>query len=98
MKTRLSRAAAEDLKDILVHLSSQTPSAVRGFRDRFRRVRTQIGDFPQTGYQTDDPSLRSINLGRYPYLVFFEPFEDNIVIMRIVHGALDPETLPARPR
>lgn len=37
-------------------------------------------------------------MGRYPYLVFFEPFEDHVVIMRIIHGARDPETLPARPR
>ncbi len=98
MKTRLSRAAAEDLREVLVLLSEQSPSAARGFRDRFRRLRTRIGDFPESGRTTDDASLRVVNMGRYPYLVFFERVDTQIVIMRIVHGARDPQTLPARPR
>jgi plasmid stabilization system protein ParE len=98
MKTRLASAAAQDLAEILRFLSDQSPSAARGFRDKFREVRQLIGDYPKTGRQTDEPAIRYVNAGRYPYLVFFEIFETQIVIVRIIHGARDPNSMPAWPR
>ncbi|QDY99131.1 type II toxin-antitoxin system RelE/ParE family toxin [Nitratireductor mangrovi] len=97
MKTSLSPAALADLAEILKLLATESPSAARGFRERFRNVRTLLANYPAVGRQTDDPSLRCVNPGRYPYLVFFEVVGTQVVIMRIMHGARDPRSMPATP-
>lgn len=97
MKTRLAPAAARDLTEILHLLAEQSPAAAKGFRDRLKAVRRFIGDYPGAGRKTDDPKLFYVNTGNYPYLVFFEMSDAQVVIMRILHGARDPATMPARP-
>jgi plasmid stabilization system protein ParE len=39
-----------------------------------------------------------VNTGKFPYLIFYEIFDAEVVIMRILHGARDPRSMPARRR
>ncbi|MDQ6435036.1 type II toxin-antitoxin system RelE/ParE family toxin [Mesorhizobium sp. LHD-90] len=97
MKTRLAPAAVQDIVDILGFLSTRSASASTGFRDRFREARQFIGQYPLSGRQTDESNVRYVNTGKHPYLIFYEIFDAEVVIMRIIHGARNPQTMPARP-
>lgn len=44
--------------------------------------------------QTDDPTIRRINTWPYPYLIFYEVREDEIIIHAVRHGARDPSGMP----
>jgi plasmid stabilization system protein ParE len=98
MRTRLAPAAVRDIADILGFLSTRSTSASAGFRDRFREARQFIGQYPLSGRPTDEAGVRYVNTGKYPYLIFYEIFDVEVVIMRIMHGARNPRSMPARPR
>ncbi|BCH34511.1 hypothetical protein MesoLjLc_64410 [Mesorhizobium sp. L-8-10] len=52
---------------------------------------------PEIGRQTDEPGIRRIVARPYPYLIFYEATEHEIVIHAIRHGAQDPESLRVHP-
>ena len=43
---------------------------------------------------TDDPSIRRMTTSPYPYLIFYEPTETEIIIHAVRHGARDPSDAP----
>lgn len=98
MRTRLSLAAAQDLAEIVRTLRSDSPQAALRFRDRFVAVRQFVGEYPNAGRQTDEAGVRYVNTIPFPFLVFYETVKGQPVILRIMHGARDPKTMPARPR
>ena len=86
----LTDQAKDDLREIWYSIS-------RGRDDRTAdRVVTQILDtchdhaqFPEGGRHREELSagLRSFNVK--PYIVFYRPFEDGIMVLRILHGRRD---------
>jgi toxin ParE1/3/4 len=46
------------------------------------------------GAPTEDSTIRRLSIPPYPYLVFYEIAEDEIVIHAIRHAARDPSTMP----
>jgi toxin ParE1/3/4 len=98
VKIRLTRAASDEIQDIYGYLAIQLPSARAGFEERLLQVLRDIRDFPETGRATDKASVRIRNTRPYPYLIYFRTSASEVVVVRVLHGARDPKTLPARPR
>ncbi|WP_187972316.1 type II toxin-antitoxin system RelE/ParE family toxin [Aquibium microcysteis] len=96
MKIRLTRAASDEIRDIYGYLPIQSPSARAGFQERLLQVLRDIRDFPETGRATDKTSVRIQNTRPYPSLIYYRTSASEVV--RVLHGARDPKTLPARPR
>ena len=48
---------------------------------------------PLLGLTLNRPGLRSWSLPRYPYLVFYQEFEDRIEVVRVLHGRRDIASL-----
>ena len=46
---------------------------------------------------TDDPLIKVVPLVSYPYLIFYEVHDAEIVVIGIRHGARDPSTMPGAP-
>lgn len=46
------------------------------------------------GAPTDDPTVRPLSTPPYPFLIFYEIAEDEIVLHAIRHAARDPSTMP----
>ena len=46
--------------------------------------------YPLAGAATDDPIIRRIVARPYPYLVFYEITDEEIVIHAVRHGAREP--------
>ena len=49
---------------------------------------------PNIGIRTDDPAIRRMAATPYPYLIFYEAAEDEIVIHALRHAARDPSGMP----
>jgi toxin ParE1/3/4 len=45
---------------------------------------------PPDGARTDDPTIRRMTTFPYPYLIFYEATDDEIIIHAVRHGARDP--------
>lgn len=46
--------------------------------------------YPLAGAATDDPIIRRITTTPYPYLIFYEAADSEIIIHAVRHGARDP--------
>jgi plasmid stabilization system protein ParE len=46
------------------------------------------------GVRTDDPDIRRVTTSPYPYLVFYEATETEIIIHAVRHAARDPSGMP----
>lgn len=46
--------------------------------------------YPLAGAATDDPTIRRIATTPYPYLIFYEATDAEIIIHAVRHGARDP--------
>jgi len=49
---------------------------------------------PLSGQRTSTPRLRRIVTTPYPYLIFYEPADDEIIIIGVRHAARDPASMP----
>ena len=49
---------------------------------------------PHIGRRTDDPAIRRMPATPYPYLVFYEATETEIIVHAVRHAARDPSGMP----
>ena len=89
---RSDRAEA-DLAEILAYLSGHSRGAaerlVRGLTEKSRLLE----QLPEMGRPRDDlaPGLRSVVVEKY--VIFYQPTPDAVVIVRILHGSRDIDSL-----
>jgi toxin ParE1/3/4 len=89
--------AERDLDEISDCIGGENPSAairlLRRLHEKFRLLATQ----PLMGERRPDlcESLRSFNAGSY--VIFFQPIEDGVEIVRVLHGARNIRELFRNP-
>jgi toxin ParE1/3/4 len=88
MKVRYSRLALVEMDTVLSDLAAKNPAAAQRFEERIRQVNERIGRFPH-GFQevAERPGVRRVPLVRYPYLIFYKVFADEVIVLRVIHGA-----------
>ena len=64
------------------------------FRLAFRPSSISWSCTPRAGTRTDDPTIRRVVASPYPYLIFYEATEDEVIIHAVRHGARDPSDTP----
>ncbi len=86
----LKRPQAEiDLVDIWLYIAADSVENADRFLEKIEKQCNTLASQPQMGRSRDDlaPSLQSFPIGNY--LVFYQPIEDGIEIIRVLHGARD---------
>ena len=85
----LSPEARTDLEAAWDYLSDRSLDAADRLYEDFWTSATRHAQFPLTGRPRDDlrPGLRSFVVGKY--VAFFEPTENGIRIVRVLHGSRD---------
>jgi toxin ParE1/3/4 len=85
----LSVEAEVDVLEITGFISSGDEAVVRKFVGRLTEVLDSLAEHPEMGKRRDDlrEGLRSISFN--PYLVFYKVKDDEVEIVRIIHGARD---------
>jgi toxin ParE1/3/4 len=90
-RVRFTRSAAKQLDQILTYISERSPQGATKVKARIRHLIGLIAARPRIGAITTDPGIRRMNTLPYPYLIFYEIGDGEIVIRRIRHMAQKPD-------
>jgi toxin ParE1/3/4 len=94
VKLRYTSPALADLDSILEYVSAHSPEGAKRVQARIQAIINLLSIHPQIGVRTDDPVIRRLTTMPYPYLIFYEITETEIIIHAIRHGARDPSGMP----
>jgi toxin ParE1/3/4 len=90
MKIRYTRSAAAQLNEILTYISERSPQGTRKVHSRIYNLINLLAAHPNIGAVTADPVIRRVNTSPYPYLIFYETGDREIIIRGIRHMARKP--------
>ena len=90
MRARYTPRAFSDLNDIRNYISQYNPDAASRIIAIIEKIAARLGDFPESGQQTDEGSVRVIYALRYPYRIYYRVGSDAISILHIRHAARIP--------
>lgn len=96
MRLRYTRPALADLESLAGYIEAHSPQGARRVQGRIKMLIEQLADRPFLGKRTVDPTIRRLTATPYPYLIFYEVTEAEIVIHAVRHGARDPSTMPGQ--
>jgi plasmid stabilization system protein ParE len=91
---RFTAPALRDLDEILFYIAQRSPQGARRVQERLRIVLDVIGRHPRIGALTSDPVIRRMPALPYPYLIFYEAGDGEIIIHAVRHAAREPEAAP----
>jgi toxin ParE1/3/4 len=94
VKLRYTLPALADLRGILDYVAAHSPRGARRVQARLQAIIDLLLLYPNMGRRTNDPSVRRMTTPPYPYLVFYEATETEIIIHAIRHAARDPSSMP----
>lgn len=94
MKLRYTLPALADLEHILTYIECRSPQGASKVQARIKAVADLLARYPRIGTLTDDPAIRRMTTLPYPYLIFYEVTETEIIIHAVRHGARNPSGAP----
>ena len=87
----------DDLTEAYAYLADRNPAAADGLFDEIELVVQLLAAFPEIGRPRDElrPGVRSFRVRRFRHLIFYRRTDDDIVLLRLLHGArdIDPEQI-----
>ena len=89
--------AADDFREIVEHLQSESPAAALRFVDQIDQTVNRLGSHPKIGRIV--PELRKQNITRYreliipPWRVFYRSEPDTIYIVSLIDGRRNVEEI-----
>jgi plasmid stabilization system protein ParE len=86
--------ALADLNTILDYIAVHSPQCARRVQARIQAIIDLLLLYPDIGTRTNDPTIRRMTALPYPYLIFYEPTETEIIIHAVRHAARDPAGMP----
>lgn len=89
MKLAYAPRARRDIVDIYDSIAANNPAAALRVESLIRTTCERLVDFPFSAPATDEPNLRRLPLGRYPYTIFYRLDQTRalVEIVRVIHGA-----------
>ena len=92
---RFSLKAERDLEDIFQYIASDNPNAAERVRQTILNTADFLAQHPELGRHIRKASPRhaKIRWSIVPkfrnYLVFYEPYQETIMVIRVLHAAQD---------
>ena len=90
MRLRYTRSALADLEAILAYIAARSPHGAERVQARIKAVTDLLLHHPRIGTRTEDPVIRRMTTSPYPYLIFYEPTDSEVIVHAVRHGARDP--------
>ena len=87
MRVRWSRPALVDLRRVREYISQDSPTRAGTVVSRLRAAALGLEQFPRRGRPGDREGTRELVVARLPYIVVYRIDDDEIVILRVLHGA-----------
>ena len=94
MRLRYTGPALADLDALLDYVADHSPEGAARIYARIQAVANLLVQFPLIGAPTDDPAIRRLTVTPYPYLIFYEVTESDVIVHAVRHGARDPSGNP----
>jgi plasmid stabilization system protein ParE len=94
VRLRHTLPAIADLSAILDHIAAHSRQGARRVQARIQAITDLLLLHPHIGRRTNDPAIRRMTTTPYPYLVFYEAMETEIIIHAVRHAARDPSGIP----
>ena len=94
MKIRYTGPALADLSSALDYIASHSPQGAKRVQARIQALIDLLAVHPYVGVRTDDPAIRRLTTLPYPFLIFYEVSETEIIIHAVRHAARDPSGMP----
>jgi toxin ParE1/3/4 len=90
---RRTPAAEADILEIAAYIAQDDVEAAYRFIDRIDAQCWMLAQSPYIGRNREElmPGLRSFPVGNY--LIYHQPLQDGIEVVRVLHGARDIEPL-----
>jgi toxin ParE1/3/4 len=98
VKIRYTAPALADLDSVLDYIAVRSPQGAKRVQMRIQAAIELLAIHPHIGIQTDDPSVRRLTIIPYPYFVFYEFNEAEVIIHAVRHTARDPSSMPGAIR
>jgi addiction module RelE/StbE family toxin len=87
MRIRYTATALLEIDDIALYISERNPAAAKALIDRIRNAIATLAEIPEMAQTTDEPGVRRLPLGSFPFLIFYTVENDEVVILHVRHGA-----------
>ena len=94
MRLRYTLPALADLISILDYIADRSPQGAAHVHARIQGITNLLLEHPLAGAPTDDPTIRRMPATPYPYLIFYEATDDEIIIHAVRHGTRNPSDNP----
>lgn len=94
MKLRYTLPALAELEAILDYIEIHAPQGANRVKARIQAIINLLLQHPLIGARTSDPALRRMTTPPYPYLIFYEVTDDELIIHAVRHAARDPLIMP----
>jgi toxin ParE1/3/4 len=95
VKLRFTLPALSDLDSILDYISAHSPQGAKRLQGRIQGIIGLLVSHPDIGIRTDDPTIRRLAIPPYPYFVFYEITETEIIIHAVRHAARNLFGMPS---
>ena len=94
MRLRYTLPALADLDEILAYIAARSPQGAERVQARIKAAIDLLLHYPRIGTPTVDPTIRRIVTSPFPYLIFYEVTDAEVIIHAVRHGARDPSGMP----
>jgi toxin ParE1/3/4 len=90
LKLRYTRAALRDIETIRNYIATENPAAAGRVRLSILKAIQLLTEFPFLGRPGRRKGTREKTVAGLPYLIVYRVSEDELVILRVYHGAQRP--------
>lgn len=88
---RVAAAAEEDLHKVWEYVAQNNPEAAGKLIKEITRNFAVLRDFPQMGREQTRLLIGLRSFVVREYVIFYQPFESGIEVLRVMHGSRDIE-------
>lgn len=98
MRLRYAPTALAELDELLDYLSERSPQGARRVGAAIRRAEQDLVDHPHIGQLTTarPPAVRRYLLHPFPYVLFYETSDAEVLVIAVRHAARDPASMPGQ--
>ncbi len=93
-RLRYTLPALADLEAVLDYIAARSPQGARRVQARIQAVIELLTQHPFIGTRTNDPAIRRMTTLPYPYLIFYEATDAELIVHAVRHAARDPAGMP----
>ncbi|WGD31922.1 type II toxin-antitoxin system RelE/ParE family toxin [Ancylobacter sp. WKF20] len=94
LRLRYTHSALADIRQLAEYVGAHSPQSARRVSQRLRALIEHLPAQPLLGQRTDHPAIRRLTAWPYPYLIFYEVTQDDVIVHAVRHARRDPASMP----